>query len=108
MFEINYYEAANGRRPFSEWLENVRDRKARALIRLRLDRLMLGDLGRHRPVGEGVGELKIDFGPGYRVYFGRMGKAIVLLLCGGDKSSQDRDIERAKRYFKEYRSEHEA
>ncbi len=107
MFEIKYYQAPNGREPFTEWLEALRDRKGRAVIKSRLDRLRLGDLGRHRPVGEGVTELKIDFGPGYRCYLGKIADTVVLLLCGGDKGSQDRDIERAKRYFKQYRSEHE-
>jgi putative addiction module killer protein len=84
MFEIKYYQGSNGKEPFTEWLESLKDRKGRAIIKTRLDRLMLGDLGRHRSVGEGVTELKIDFGPGYRVYLGKMGKTLVLLLCGGD------------------------
>lgn len=107
MFEIKYYQGANGKEPFTDWLDGLKDFKGRAIIRTRIDRLKLGDLGRCRSVGEGVVELKIDFGPGYRCYFGKIGKTVVLLLCGGDKASQVRDIERAKKYFEEYRSEHD-
>jgi putative addiction module killer protein len=71
-------------------------------IEQRLDRLRLGNLGNFRSVGEGVCELKIDYGPGYRVYFGQVGTTIVLLLCGGDKSTQDRDIRKAKEYWIDY------
>ena len=88
-------------------LDGLRDRKGRAIVRSRLDRLKLGDLGRHRSIGDDVTELKIDFGPGYMVYFGKIAETLVLLLCGGDKGSQGRDIEKAKRYFNEYRSEHD-
>lgn len=106
VLSIKYYRAASGREPFTEWIEGLRDRRGRAIIKARLDRLRLGDLGRHKSVGDGVIELKIDFGPGYRVYFGKIRETVVLLLCGGDKGSQDRDIERAKKYFRDYRSEH--
>ena len=77
--------------------------KARAKIRVRLDRMSLGNYGDCHGVGEGVKELRIDFGPGYRVYFGQEGGTIVLLLCGGDKSTQAKDIETARRYWNEYR-----
>ncbi|MEG4090340.1 type II toxin-antitoxin system RelE/ParE family toxin [Microcoleus sp. Pol12B4] len=72
------------------------------IIEQRLDRVRLGNLGNSKSVGEGVCELKIDFGPGYRVYFGQLGSTIVLLLCGGDKSTQEQDIRKAKEYWKEY------
>jgi putative addiction module killer protein len=80
---------------FDEWLHGLRDRTALARILVRIDRLALGNPGDVRPVGEGVSELRIDYGPGYRVYFARRGATLVLLLCGGDKSSQRRDIEAA-------------
>lgn len=81
---------------FDRWLTRLRDRQARAIIEARIRRLSLGNPGTIKPVGEGVSEMKIDFGPGYRVYFIRHGPVVVVLLCGGDKSSQDRDIVTAK------------
>ena len=101
--ELHIYVTEEGREPFSEWLASFRDSKARAKIRVRLDRVRLGNLGDCHGVGEGVQELRIDYGPGYRVYFGLEGQTIVLLLCGGDKSTQTKDIETAKRYWNEYR-----
>jgi putative addiction module killer protein len=81
---------------FAEWLADLRDRRAAARIAARIDRLRLGNAGVVEPVGEGVSELKIDYGPGYRVYFKRCGAEIVILLCAGDKSSQGSDIRRAR------------
>lgn len=75
---------------------------ARASIASRLDRLAYGNRGDVRPVGHGVSELRIDYGPGYRIYFQKRGKTIVILLCGGDKRTQDRDIETAKRLAAEW------
>ena len=88
--------------PFREWLENLRDRKAAAKIAARLARLELGNFGDAEPVGEGVTELRIHFGPGYRVYVVQRGQILVVVLCGGDKSSQDRDIKRAKEMAREW------
>jgi len=82
---------------FVEWLRQLRDERARARINVRLRRLAAGNAGQVRSVGGGVAELKIDYGPGYRVYFTRCGTEIVVLLCGGDKSSQSSDIEAAKK-----------
>ena len=101
--ELQIYVTKDGRAPFSEWLASLRDIKARAKIRVRLDRVGLGNLGDCHGVGDGVQELRIDYGPGYRVYFGQVGSAIVLLLCGGDKSTQTKDIEQAKCFWSEYR-----
>jgi putative addiction module killer protein len=101
--DIQIYVTEGGRTPFSEWLASLRDTKARAKIRVRLDRVSLGNLGDCHGVGDGVQELRIDYGPGYRVFFGQVGSTIVLLLCGGDKSTQANDIEQAKRYWNEYR-----
>ncbi|NNU62962.1 type II toxin-antitoxin system RelE/ParE family toxin [Ochrobactrum soli] len=81
---------------FSRWIEALRDRQARARIQARMRRLSLGNPGDVKPVGEGISEMRIDHGPGYRVYFMRRGPVIVVLLCGGDKGSQDRDITLAK------------
>ncbi len=97
------YITGEGREPFSEWLASLRDIKARAKVRVRLDRVSLGNLGDCHGAGDGVQELRIDYGPGYRVYFGQEEATIVLLLCGGDKSTQTKDIETAKRYWSEYR-----
>jgi putative addiction module killer protein len=81
---------------FSRWLNGLADRRARAKIAARIDRLAQGNLGDVASVGEGVSELRIHFGPGYRVYFAARGRALVILLCGGDKSSQAKDIKTAK------------
>lgn len=81
---------------FDCWLTALRDRQARARIETRIRRLSLGNLGDVKPVGEGVSEMRIDHGPGYRIYFMRRGPVIVVLLCGGDKDSRDRDITLAK------------
>src|SRR6185437_1179782 len=102
--ELRYYQTRDGRRPFTHWLEDLRDRQARTRIAARLARVAIGGIGDAKPVGEGVMELKIDWGPGYRVYFARAGKVIVLLLCGGDKRTQQKDIDRAKEYFEDYKA----
>ena len=81
--------------PFIDWFARLRDREARARITVRIRRLSLGNPGDVRPVGRGVSEMRIDYGPGYRVYFVRRGDTVVVLLCGGDKRNQDRDIARA-------------
>ncbi|HWF62475.1 MAG TPA: type II toxin-antitoxin system RelE/ParE family toxin [Nitrospira sp.] len=101
--ELRIYVTENGQEPFSEWLASLRDSRVRAKIRVRLDRVSLGNLGDCHSVGEGVQELRVDYGPGYRVYFGQEGTTIVLLLCGGDKSTQSRDIKTAQIHWKEYR-----
>lgn len=81
---------------FDRWLSELRDRRAVARIAARLDRLASGNPGDTQPVGDGVSELRINYGPGYRVYFIQRGPVLIILLCGGDKSSQDRDIKQAK------------
>ncbi len=101
-YDIEYYRTENGWKPFKEWLDSLRDRKARAKVRVRLDRARLGNLGDRRPVGNGVWEMRIDFGPGYRVYFGLEGKRLVLLLLGGEKSTQEKDIESATGYWRDH------
>lgn len=86
---------------FSEWFLALRDRLARARIQARIDRMELGNFGDAAPVGEGVSELRIHYGPGYRVYFMQKGRELVILLGGGDKSTQDRDIQTALRLARE-------
>ena len=81
---------------FEAWLEGLRDRRARVQIAKRIVRVQSGLLGDVEPVGEGVSELRVHYGPGYRLYFVRRGQVVIILLCGGDKGSQARDIPRAK------------
>jgi len=81
---------------FRKWRIRLKDQRARALIAARLDRLAFGNAGDVKPVGEGISELRIDYGPGYRIYFQKRGNSIVLLLCAGDKSTQAKDIQTAK------------
>lgn len=88
---------------FDEWLQALRDERARGRIVRRIDRLRFGNFGDAKSVGEGVSELRVDHGPGYRIYFTRFGPTLVLLLCGGDKGSQSRDIARAKSLASEAR-----
>ena len=100
--ELQFYRMPNGREPFTEWYTTIQDRSTRNKIQKRIDRLEDGNFGDYRSVGAGVFEIRFHFGPGYRIYFGEVDDAIVL-LCGGDKSSQARDIERAKDYWRQYK-----
>lgn len=88
---------------FEKWFGGLKDYRASARIRQRLARLEQGHVGDAKPVGEGVSEMRIDHGPGYRVYFMRSGSVVILLLCGGDKGSQSRDIKEAKRIAREWK-----
>jgi putative addiction module killer protein len=99
--EIRIYEDEEGRAPFSEWMDR-QEAPLYGRVMARLERVELGNLGDHRGVGDGVFELKIDFGPGYRVYFGLDGSELVVLLIGGTKKTQRRDIETAKQYWRNY------
>lgn len=86
---------------FSHWLTDLRDLKAKAKILVRIDRLEMGNPGDVAPVGNGISEMRIHYGPGYRVYYANRGGVLVVLLCGGDKSSQDGDIKTARRLLEE-------
>ena len=107
-YTIEYYLTKKGEKPFKEWLDRLKDVSARQKVRIRLDRVRLGSLGKNRSVGEGVFEIKIDCGPGYRVYYAIEEKTVIRLLLGGDKSSQKGDILLARDYWKDYkrRKEH--
>ena len=100
--EVLHYQTSDGRIPFREWLDTVTDPVGYAAVQVRKDRLARGLFGDCEPVGDGVWELRIDTGPGYRVYYARSGKQVVLLLCGGDKRSQKADIKKAKTYWRDY------
>jgi putative addiction module killer protein len=102
--EVRVYETATGKRPFEVWFEGLKEIHTKATISMRLDRLRLGNFGDCKTLEEGVCELRIHYGPGIRIYFGKIRGKIVLLLCGGDKGSQDRDINKAKDYLKDYQS----
>jgi putative addiction module killer protein len=100
--EVLEYLTEDGRNRFRTWLEELKDTEARARIRARINRIRLGNFGDSKSVGGGVSELRIPHGPGYRVYFGRQGNQVVILLCGGDKRTQARDIETAHVAWQDY------
>jgi len=102
--KIELFITSTGRIPFEEWVRGLRDKTSKARVFSRIDRLRLGNFGDCKAVGAGVLELRIHFGPGFRVYFGIAGAHVVLLLCGGSKSSQQQDIATAVGYWKEYQS----
>lgn len=102
MIEIQHYLNPSGQNLFMEWLDSLPDVKAQARIAMRINRLAAESFGDCKPLREGVWELRIDYGPGYRVYYGRIGKKIVLLLLGGDKRRQSADIAKAIEYWKDY------
>jgi putative addiction module killer protein len=101
--EIEALVLGTGKCPFEEWFSGMRDLKAKSVVRARLLRLVTGNFGSCRNLKGGLWELKIDMGPGYRVYVGRLTPGKALMLLGGDKSSQERDIEKARRYWEDFR-----
>ena len=103
--ELIEYCASDGRAPFRTWMDSLKDKRTRARIDARLLRVRLGNFGDAKAVGGGVHELRINFGPGYRIYFGLEGVRVVVLLIGGDKTTQTKDIENAKTYWADYTSE---
>ena len=107
--QVLEYQTEDGRQPFTDWLLRLRDPGAAYRIDSRLGRLRLGNFGDAKSVGKGVSELRVPYGPGCRIYFGRTGNQMVILLCGGDKRSQQSDIQRAHEYWADYlrRGRHE-
>jgi putative addiction module killer protein len=102
MHDVRHYLTESGRNPFEEWLESLRDAKAEARIAARVARLAAGTFGDCKPLRNGVWELRIDWGPGHRVYYGMSGRTCVLLLYGGDKRKHSADIDRAVEYWSDY------
>jgi putative addiction module killer protein len=103
VIELVYYQQENGHIPFTEWMTDLRDKRRKARIASRLGQVEFGNFGDSKPVGEGVMELRIDVGAGYRVCCGRHGQRMVILLCGGDQDSQSKDIARAKILWAEWK-----
>jgi len=101
--QVENYVRPDGSCPFEDWMNSLQDQQTRARIRARIARVRLGNLGNCEPVGGGVLELKIDYGAGYRIYCGQVGAKLIILLCGGDKSSQSEDIRRAIEYWEDYK-----
>ena len=104
MTQIRIYQTKDKESPFENWLDNLNDINAKARILQRIDRIALGNFGDCEPVGDGVHEVRIDYGPGYRIYFGNDGKMLVILLCGGTKRNQEKDIRKAKEYWQDYKA----
>lgn len=103
MIELFRYQREDGLEPLTEWLSALRDKMAQARIRVRLRQVQAGNFGDVEPVGDGVSELRIHVGAGYRVYCARHGRTVVILLCGGDKGNQSADIKRAKEFWLEWK-----
>jgi putative addiction module killer protein len=101
---VRIYRLPSGREPFSDWLKSLKDRQGRAAIEARLARLRVGNLGDYRRLAADLCEMRIHAGPGYRVYFGDVGNEVAILLWGGDKGTQQRDIQKAKQYWDEFKS----
>lgn len=101
MFTVREYLTADGRNPFREWLATL-DLAVRARVQARVLRFEFGNLGDHKSVGAGVWEARLTFGPGYRIYFGKDGDSMIVLLVGGAKASQGRDIRRAQEFWRDY------
>ncbi|MDQ1352393.1 MAG: hypothetical protein QG657_2699 [Acidobacteriota bacterium] len=100
---LKIFQDKNGNEPFIDWLESIKDSKTRSRIYTRLDRLQTGNPGDHHAIESGVFELRLHFGPGYRIYYGEDGDTIVILLIGGDKKTQSKDIVKALSFWKNYK-----
>lgn len=101
--ELRIYTEATGKMPFNDWLAGLKDARARATIRARLVKVQMGNFGDCKPLRDGVQELRIDYGPGYRAYLSRQGPVLVLLLAGSDKGGQDRAIKQAIDYLNDWK-----
>lgn len=102
MYEVRRFRTSNNQEPVTDWERGLRDARARGAIDRRIVRLADGNFGDHKFCRDGVWELRVDVGAGYRVYYGLAGRQLVMLLCGGDKGSQSADIDRACRYWREW------
>src|SRR5579863_218256 len=100
--DIEIYTAKDGKKPFIEWLESLKDKQSKYRIKERLDRVALGNMGDYKSLDNGVMEMRFTFGSGYRIYYGEEGEKVILLLCGGDKSSQKKDIQKAHLFWDDY------
>lgn len=100
--ELQYYVTPDGKIPFNEWFESLKDKRARQEVSRRLGRALLGNFGDHRSLGADLYELKISYGPAYRIYYTQRDNKIIVLLCAGNKSSQTDDIRKAKLYLQDY------
>jgi putative addiction module killer protein len=103
VIEIRHYVSRSGKDVFDHWLAQLADARAQAKIAVRIDRLAAGNFGDCKSLHQGLFELRIDWGPGYRIYYAMVGVACVLLLCGGDKRKQSSDIDHALKYLKDYK-----
>ena len=107
MYKVSDYLTDDGHDPFKEWLGNLADRQARARIVVRVQRMAAGNFGDCKPIADGVWELRIDYGPGYRVYYARAGEKLLLILAGGDKRKQQAEIDTALEYWKNWNRRNE-
>lgn len=100
--EIEFYITPEGKIPFNDWFESLKDKRGREEVARRLNRALQGNFGDHKVLSEGLYEMRITYGPAYRIYYTEKDKRIIVLLCAGDKSSQSEDIKRAKQYLEDY------
>jgi putative addiction module killer protein len=103
VYEVFQYETSAGKIPFLEWMRSLRDETVRIRLRVRISGMKFGQFGDHKSVGDGIFELRCHFGPGYRIYFAFQENKLIMLLCGGDKSTQVKDIQVAKKYWEDYK-----
>lgn len=101
---LKIYQEKNGKLPLVNWIESIQNNIYKARIKNRLSRIEAGNIGDYKYLKSGIYELRLCFGAGFRIYFGKIGNVIVLLLCGGDKKTQKNDIEKAKKYWKDYKN----
>jgi len=104
IYELCIYKSENKKAPFEEWFESLKDKKTQQIIQARMDRAVFGNLGDIKSLGDEVFEFRINWGPGFRVYFSIQGAEILLLLVGGNKKTQTRDVSKAKFYLKEWKN----
>jgi len=103
-YVIEVYETKNNKLPFNEWLKEL-DSTIKQRVRTKIDKIFLGNFGDFKSIGEGINELKIDVGPGYRIYYSMIDKRTMLILCAGSKRTQKKDITKAKNYLKDFKRE---